>query len=367
MATFDELFPTIKPVGLCHVTGQSGVGKSTFAIGLVMEGLDPKRIAVLDAEQSQTGNHEQLGFGVYHDVIAMHTKAHGLTGRPRQLYKLMVRLANEIPDEGIDVIVLDNVVPLEGGIVDEVETNPGAYGLTKNQIERGGGLKWGPIKTLYRNFIQSLGNKAPMYVFTSQLGAVFAGGKPVPGLYKPRGKQDVLSHQSYLRLWLQFRPEGEIPSGLVMKSRLTRWVEEDGKRVPRPLLPRRLPLATWGAIMYYFEYPPDLKSPAPGEAPTTADWYKLRGTMSPEQLEIFKTLSKLAEKRQEEDTVASTAPAKPSDGLPRTPAEFIVALATLPMPLPEALERLGKELPAIEPREDFLKLKGGMTKPEEGA
>ena len=357
--TYTDLFPPgqIQPRGLCHVTGPPGVGKSLFAIGLIAEGLDPKRVAVLDCEQSLMIHDAQLGFGVYHDIIAMRSRDLGITAQPRHLFQMMASLVNDIPDRGIDpehevdLIIVDNVSPLESGIVDEVETNHESYGITPGQMRKMEAVKWGPIKRLYSNFIQNLANKAPLYVFTSQLSQVWAPrGGPVPGLFRPKGKKDILEQQTFLRVWLQLNSSRPEPSGLVMKSRLVRPIRMNGgKLIWQSMLPRRLPVCTWGAIREYFAAPPDLENPAPGETPSPQDWYKLRGTLSPDQLEVFKLLARESEAK--ETHVEST------QALPITVAEFIVRLQELGLTLPDALGKLGKELAQLNPSADFARLR----------
>jgi len=117
------------------------------------------------------------------------------------------------------------------------------------------------------------------------------------------------------------------------------------------MLPRRIPICTWGAIREYFAAPPDLENPGPGEAPSPQDWYKLRGTLSPDQLEVFKLLARESETKE--------AQVKASESLPTTAAEFIMRLSELGLTLPEALSRLGKELTQIKPNADFAKLREG--------
>jgi hypothetical protein len=283
-----------------------------------------------------------------------------ITAQPRHLFQMMVSLVNDIPDHGtdpeheIDLIVVDNVSPLESGITDEVETNYESYGITPGQMKRMAAVKWGPIKRLYANFIQNLANKAPMYVFTSQLSQVWASGQPVPGLYRPKGKKDILEQQTFLRVWLQLNPSRPEPAGLVMKSRLVRPIRANGGKLTwQSMLPRRLPVCTWGAIREYFAAPPDLENPAPGEAPSPQDWYKLRGTLSPDQLEVFKLLARESEAKETQ--------VKARESLPTTPAEFIVRLPEIPLTLPDALSKLGKDLAQLNPSADFAKLREGVS------
>lgn len=350
MKTLDEIFTgPVKPRGLVHVTGPAGVGKSLFAIGLVELGLDPQRIGVLDCEQSLALYHLSLGFGVYHDVTAEVTSKFGIFYPPRAYFQYMQECIKNMPQ--LDVIVVDNIDPLEDGIEDEVETNHVRYGLSKEQVERAGGLKWGPIKILYQTFILSLSNKAPLYIFTSQLKQVWIREKPVPGLFRPSGKQDVLSYLSSLRLWLNFSSTGRRePDGLVMKHRLVQFFRTDNGIEPRPLLPPKLSPCTWSNILHYINNPPDYRALKPHEVVSDEERAKLSGTLTKEQIELLRLIS------EPEQRVQASGMAK----VPTTLAEFVAALPGLNLSLTDALARLGKtRVDEINPTEDFLRLQEG--------
>lgn len=354
MKTYDEIFAdTIKPKGLIHVTGASGVGKSLFSVGMIEVGLDPKRIAVFDGEQSLSSHHATLGFGAYFDLISMFTEKYGLFAQARQFFHMVRELASGLEPDKIDVVVFDNIRKLEESIRDEVEANPTRYGLTAGQVERGGGLKWGPIKQLYSSFVQSLAHIAPVYIFTSHLSQVWIGGQPVPGLYRPQGKQDILERQTFLRLWLIRNTTSKYPDGIKLKDRLTiPEIGEDGITW-RPILPPKLSPCNWAHIMEYMHNPPDFEDVPPAERMTMDDWAKLRGTLTPDQLAIVKMQAQEAEEQEKIEQM--------------TQAEFISRVKKdLGMDLPEALEALGKaSLADVQPSQDYLYLKGYMEREDD--
>ncbi len=356
MKTYDDIFKdTIKPKGLIHVTGPSGVGKSLFSVGLIEVGMDPKRIAVFDGEQSLSGHHASLGFGAYFDLISMFTEQHGLFAEPRMFFTMVRELATTLDPDDFDVIVFDNIRKLESSFRDEVEAHPHKFGLTVNQIERGGGLKWGPIKQLYSSFIQSLARIANIYIFTSHLSQVWMGSAPIPGLYRPVGKQDILERQTFLRVWLLHNPSSKYPDGLKLKDRLTiPDVTEDGITW-RPVLPPKLSPCNWAHILEYMKEPPDLDNLKPAERLTMEDWAKLRGTLTADQLKIVELQAKESEKEEEIDTM--------------TQAEFLSAIKKdFNLNLDEALEKLNKDsLDDVVPNRDYRLLRSiVMSESKEG-
>jgi len=349
MLTYDEIFKdTIKPKGLIHVTGPSGVGKSLFSVGLIEVGLDPKRIVVFDSEQSLSGHHSSLGFGEYFDLISMFTEQYGYFGHSKDFFVMVRDLVTTIDPDEIDVVVFDNIRKLEESFRDEVETNPHKFGLSPAQVERGGGIKWGPIKQLYSSFIQSLAQLAPIYIFTSHLSQVWMGGAPVPNLYRPQGKQDILERQTFLRVWLLHNPDSKYPDGLKLKDRLTiPEVGEDGINW-RPVLPPKLSPCNWKHILEYMKNPPDLDNLDTSERLNMNDWAKLRGTLTEDQLLIVKMQAEQTKAEEEIERM--------------TQADFITKIKKdLDITLDEALEQLGKDsISQVVPGRDFRMLKGIM-------
>jgi len=353
--TYDELFPdgTVKPLGMCHITGPSGVGKSLFSIGLVMAGLDPGRVAVIDCEQSLQVHHAQLKFRYYYDMTKLAVEKLGLVARPADYFKLMTDIVSSLPVDGsIDLLVIDNIQPIEEAIVDEVTQHPERYGLSKGQVDRTA-LKWGPIKNLYSKFIQSLRRVAKIYILTSHLKQVFApNGQPVPGLMRPAGKRDVLEQQTFLRIWLKWSHKGSrVPDGLVLKNRLVRLqITPEGPKA-LPTLPNKLAPCTWERIIKYLHGELDPTNPPPEEIPSGGELARLRGALTPEQIELFKMVASATQPQEEPPETGSNG--KP----PETLAEFLTRIGKAGMTLPDVLGKLGKKQASeIDPASDWVKL-----------
>lgn len=134
--------------GLVHVTGPKGVGKTTFAFTATK---DPKRVAFLDFERSGAGFHAQLQFGLYHDVVG----ELGLLASGNDLFQHVAQLVDTLPG-GWDVVVLDNVDPLEAAIEAAIQAQPSKFGLTPGQMQSMPALKWGPYKNCYRQLLLTL-------------------------------------------------------------------------------------------------------------------------------------------------------------------------------------------------------------------
>lgn len=369
MATYDEIFEgTIKPQGLVHVTGESGVGKSLFAIGLVECGLDPERICVFDGEQSLQMHHRSLGFGAYYDLVTERISRYGLDSDPQTAFTLVLEVINEVEqsDKEYDVVVFDNpAYEFETGIQQEVESNPKKYKLTRGQMERAPALKWGPIKTLYGRVVQSLRQIAPLYIITTQLGQVWYSGKPVPGLFKPKGKQDIQQMLTFMRVWLRRSATGSpIPDGLVLKTRLVIPTREEGtgKVVWKPILPQRLSPCSWPHILEYMRNPPDLTKLSEAETLSKEDLRIVRGTLSPEQHAAIAAARaeselELARARKAASLEAGVQQEDDEPTIPSNRADFVAAVIQRGMTIEEALKAIGKKtLGDIEPVSDWPRL-----------
>lgn len=207
------------------------------------------------------------------------------------LYDETINWLDSIQPGQYDVIVLDNASLLEDGILAYVETHPQEFGHNPAQYASMSALKWGDVKAKYSQLLTRWASKAKMIFLVVHLRDKWAGntvvkdhfGKPVQ---EPKGK-DTLEMLSSLFVWLETGPGG-IPSGKVLKCRMDRKVfVADPKNPPAdipqryikelngepgvvsvPILPLRLPKATWAAIREYMRHPADLVHPAEGEALT---------------------------------------------------------------------------------------------------
>lgn len=311
MKTFDDLWP-LPPPETTIVTGPYGCGKSTFTLGT---GATPERTLVVDFEKSQSAFAKQLPGLTYVDMQAIMAEKYPKGYKMIDLFFVTVAQIDERLRPGLfDVLVLDNASPLEDAIVAYVEKNPMEFGHTPAQYNNMSGLKWGDVKTKYAQLLTRWGSVAKMIFIVVHLRDKWVGntiqkdayGKPVQ---EPKGKE-TLDQLSSMFIWLEHGPKG-IPSGKVLKCRVDRKVfvadpENPPEGIPAdyltelngepgivsiPVLPLRLPKATWPAIREYMRHPADLTNPKPGEALTVKemsddDRLKLRAIISHNESEI---------------------------------------------------------------------------------
>lgn len=287
MTAFEKLWPARIWPEIVIVTGPYGCGKTTFALST---GAEPARILDLDFEKSGKLFAQQIGFA-YRDIPSVAEKKHPSGWKGHELYAIVDEELNAVKAGEYDVLILDNASPLEDAIAAQVDKNPNLYGLSPNQLAKSGGLRWGAIKNAYMQFIVRHASKFKMIFIVVHLRDKWAGDSVVKDAYgkpvqEPKGKE-TLEQLSSLFLWLEHGPGGT-PSANVLKCRLDRkvWIadpDNPSEDIPAekiaalggapgivtiPMLPLRLPKATWPEIRNYMERPANLSKPRAGEVPS---------------------------------------------------------------------------------------------------
>jgi len=317
MSSFDDLWP-MSPPKFIHVTGPRGVGKTLFTL---TTGADPKRTIVLDGEASAQSYNQQLGLGAYHNLIPETAEIYGDDCSDIQYFTYVQSILESLEPGKFDVLVLDNILRFENGLVAYVKENHQKYGYTKGQMSGMPALIWGPIKVLYQNLVVSWCSKVKMAIVTTPIGEVWAHAKPT-GVKAPKGK-DVLEWLTDLRIWLQFQQGKRQPVGLVLKDRVSKLtVLPSGEVEVVPVLPRRICPCTWAKIREYMANPADPNHPRPEEQLTDEEWRILNGFLPKDkllQLEVAKLelqaeiLAQRESKEEEPTLPAQAVPAKPTN------------------------------------------------------
>lgn len=354
--TFDELWP-FNPPGFIHVTGPRGIGKTTFAIDT---GADPKRMCVLDGEASAKDYDKQLHFGAYHDLIEETAEAFGLECTDLQYYLHCRDILDNIPNDKFDVLVFDNILRFENGLVTYVNEHHEDFDISRGQMKGMPALIWGAVKSLYSSLIVAWLAKVKMFIVTTPTGEKWVHSKP-SGMQKPKGK-DVLEWLTSLRVWLRFKENSKIPAGLVLKDRVTKMEYIEGEGIKKvSVLPRRIDPCTWEQIRYYMANPANHAKPLPSEVPTADDWAVLKGTLTEEkrlqlkvvelQLQAEARAEKVAKVEAREELAgkskgpkfaSSNGKPRPESGPPKNIAEFITkAFSTLGFNM-EDIQRITK-------------------------
>lgn len=204
------------------------------------------------------------------DVPAKMLELRGGSYTPLDIFKWFLELVEHKLKPGqFDVVAVDPITDIESGLVDYVKANCEKFGLTKNQVEKGGGLLWGAVKDFWKQVLLKVGAKCKCFFFTSHLRDSWSGNTPT-GKREPKGKETLLELAS-LYLWLERKPDdkGNVPgkpSAIVLKERLAdTFMDEAGNLQIVHLLPPRLPVATVDAIRGYIAAPPDYQKLKAGE------------------------------------------------------------------------------------------------------
>ncbi len=258
--------PPLWPIP-CEVIGASG----EFASGKTLLGLTiapGPATRVYDWEGSATP-YKALGF-VHVDAARAMLDAYPPSTFPNGVlpYHRLEWWLNDVrvncPPGKYDVIMVDPISELEAGITDMVRRFPDKFGLSKAQIERGGGLFWGAVKDYQKSILDDLRARAQTFYFTAHMRDVFAGGSPT-GKREAKGKDTLFELASlYLHLDRDAPLEGKDkgvqpvePNAVVMKTRLTAIRMDGGKIDIVPVLPPRFTHCTPNRIRQYMVTPPD--------------------------------------------------------------------------------------------------------------
>jgi hypothetical protein len=195
--------------------------------------------------------------------------AEGIDYAPLKVFEYFLKTVNGLQPGQYDVIVADPVTDIESGLVEYVKRNCRQFGLSENQVQKGGGILWGAVKDYWKQVLLKLSTRCQCFYFTSHLRDVWQGNAPT-GKREPKGKETLMELAS-LYLWLERKPndKGEVsdaPSAIVLKQRLAdTFMDDAGALRVVPLMPPRIPVATVAAIRQYIANPPDYQKLATGE------------------------------------------------------------------------------------------------------
>jgi len=352
---FASQFPISIDGLLVHVTGARGVGKTMFTITC---GASPNKIAFFDGEASAKTYNAQLPYGVYRNLIVDVSDIYGNQCSDEQYFLTVSSWLEELGDNAHDVLVFDNILRFENGLVSYVNNNFDKFGISRGQMAKMPSLIWGPIKSLYESIVVSWLKKASIVFITTPIKETWVHSKP-SGIFKPQGK-DVLEALTGLRIWLRFRHGSKYPIGLVLKDRISKLtLDSNGGIQAQSVLPRRIDPCTWQTIKEYMANPADAANPAPQEVLTDDEWCILNGILSKDkllQLEVAKM--ELENDRKAETLAVSTGKRsynmptarKSADAVPSNVAELVArAFSELSCTMEQIIETAGVPLGEIDP------------------
>lgn len=275
--------------GIIHVTGESDVGKTTFALQC---GAKVSRIAFFDADIKGSvvvENLRQQGteFGAYRNLV---TECEGM--REIQRHEYCLELIQDIKVGQFDAIIWDNYALFESTFQPYVKKNAAKFRefySPKGDIK--GSEIWLSSFDYEAQTLAYMTTLAPLVIIISHLKNHNLNGKRT-GKLVPDAKRP-LTRKSILRLWLRHNPESAVPIGLVLKRIGKDMVLEDGTYDKVNVLPRRVVPAPddrslWDAIARYWAEPMGNRRPEPHETPNEFELSILDGTLTADQKMIFR-------------------------------------------------------------------------------
>lgn len=277
-------------------TGEFSTGKTLFGLTI-----DPgPRTLVWDNEGSSL-SYRGIGFK-HRDMAMLLRKKFGTreyTAKERFLLWRDELLACE--DGKYTVGMVDPFSEIETGLAQYVDENPDKFGYTAAQFARSSGIFWGAVKDYQQQLLDDIRTKFQTFYYVTHMRDEFKGGAPT-GKREPKGKETLWQLAS---LFLEFRRDKntEIPSAVVLKSRVAKTEFIGGRLKITNCLPDRLPEATPEAIRGYIANPPDFNNLKATErfqpdVMSEDERLRLRAYIAEREAETAATGEDVAKKRQ---------------------------------------------------------------------
>lgn len=263
-----------RKVEVLGVTGDYSSGKTIFLASIT----HPSKVRFYDLEKGISSYKDLFDLGL--DVVDVpgelfkHYKTRSFT--QKDIFTWWLHHIKQIKPGQFDVIAVDPIDKLEGGLTDFVKSNYQQYGFqTEEKFASTQGIFWSEVKTFWDQIIITLATKCQTFAFSTHLKKVWRHGKITDDVM-PRGKSTLMELAS-LYLFLErdttdkTRKAEHIdkPSATVLKHRLSQqvWDDETQTMISMPLLPPRIEVATPAEIRKYMLNPPDYRKLKPEEKP----------------------------------------------------------------------------------------------------
>jgi hypothetical protein len=241
------------PIPIIGLTGEFSTGKTLFGLTI-----DPgPRTIVWDNEGSSL-SYKGIGFKHVDVADELRKKFGRREYKPRDRFTTWLENARACEPGQYTVGMIDPASEIESGLVQFVEENPERFGYSAKQFEKSTALLFGAVKDYWEQILDDLRTRFQTLCFVVHMREEFKGGAPT-GKREPKGKETLWQLAS---LFLKFEraPNTEIPSAVVLKSRVAKTEFVGGRLKIVNCLPDRLPEATPDAIRQYIITPPDFNN-----------------------------------------------------------------------------------------------------------
>ncbi len=250
----DPLFQM--PIRVLLITGEIGVGKTTFAYNL---NPNDDTTVVFDLEMSGVNYAEQRPGIHYINVLEEMAEAYPRGYTLPDLWSWFVAKFNRVCSSGkYKLAVIDPGSEIEDAFEASIRKNPNKYGITENQLKNSPALLWGVMKSAWKRELAMGASKLDCLAMIVHMRQKFVGNTP-SSVKEAKGKS-VLRELATLFVELYRKPGADRkgpPRGKILKSRLSLFRERDGMKEPIPILPDVLPKADAYALRWYMANPID--------------------------------------------------------------------------------------------------------------
>jgi len=296
--------------GVVLVTGERGVGKSSFGL----EAGPPAEMLFVDNDLKGRSTIDQLErdnikFGRYVDMI-------GLTAGKKAIdtHTIGLEMIDSIEPGKYQTIMWDTWPEFASTCYDYVTAHPDRFRDAENWAAMGKirkGEEYKEARFYEAQIISRLQSLAPLVILVSHLKNQYLNnaptGKEIPAVSK------AVDRVCNLRLWLRHNPIGRVPIGLVLKNIDRKVYDEEIDRLrtiqilPTRITPLKGEQSLWDAIYRYHEDPAGLREARPDEIPDDFESSIVQGTLTEDQrLSWLYAIKQERDRESEELAVAMT-------------------------------------------------------------
>jgi len=280
---------SVVPGDLRHLvvaTGAWGVGKTTFVCGIDR----PENVLMVDFEGKGEGVASQLGVENYFAPTIEMANVMGFEYKALHAFQRTREILQQMPAGRFTVLILDGLMTLQQGMVEEVKRNPVAYGVKPENAASGsmGGPYPGVGVLLEMMFAAARTKGVKVIGITTEVGAVWGDRGPLLNKFEMKG-QKIINKMSVLTVLLvKGAGPGAPPSGIVLKEQLAKTEFKDGRLVVTKRIPPKLPEASMATVYGYLERPANFAGLRPEEIPSDEELAPFEKTISKQQLADMK-------------------------------------------------------------------------------
>lgn len=347
--------------GIIELTGEHGTGKTTAALEC---GATPEKIRLYDDDIKGRSTVRQLKEMAhleinYIDAMEMRTSCK----RPYEYYeKIKAHLSTIKPCE-FDVVIFDTWSEIQKACRSYADKYPEKFAdplprrdgkvsyfsgdstMVNGQISKIG-------RTLEAELINGLEQKVKAIYLINHLKDYYVNNVKVEGKQIPDDGR-LLETVAAMRVWYRSNPKSAVPISLFLKRpSIKGWDAELGRistinPFPLKIVPAQSDTSVWDAYFRYIQNPIGNRQPTTDETPTAYELSIIQGTLTPDQINIYKASAALATQQFEQENAENAIFGNQPQ--PITDERHIKALElkSLNTPIPLIAQQTGLTMPEL--------------------